>query len=80
MSLSMDENKFREIIRDEMLIDKAVLSMSECCRFTSLSESSIKKHIKHNGFPYKKIGKRIFFERKKVEDWMLNYNESDQHE
>lgn len=62
-----------EVTMQSNLNNKAVLNVAECSAFTGLSVSYIYK-LTHTGkIPHSKPnGKLVFFDRKKVEEWLLS--------
>jgi excisionase family DNA binding protein len=56
-----------------LLHQKTVLSITEAADFTGLSVSYLYKLIHFNKISYSKPnGKRVYFERRKLEEWMAN--------
>lgn len=66
-------NAAAEVMMYGNLNNKAVLNVAECSAFTGLSVSYIYK-LTHTGkIPHSKPnGKLVFFDRKKVEEWLLS--------
>ncbi|MEN3159501.1 helix-turn-helix domain-containing protein [Alkalimonas sp. NCh-2] len=62
-----------EVMMQSNLNNKAVLNVAECSAFTGLSVSYIYK-LTHTGkIPHSKPnGKLVFFDPKKVEEWLLS--------
>ena len=62
-----------EVMMYGNLSNKAVLNVAECSAFTGLSVSYIYK-LTHTGkIPHSKPnGKLVFFDRKKIEEWLLS--------
>lgn len=62
-----------EVMMYGNLNNKAVLNVAECSAFTGLSVSYIYK-LTHTGkIPHSKPnGKLVFFDRKKIEEWLLS--------
>jgi excisionase family DNA binding protein len=51
---------------------KRVLTFKEACEFTALSESHMRKLCHWKQIPFSKPhGKLIYFEREKLEQWLL---------
>lgn len=61
---------------EQLLIDnKRVLNFDEACDFMGVSRSFMYKLTASKKIPHcKPNGKLIFFEKKKLEDWLLEYN------
>lgn len=54
------------------LSQKSVLTFEEACRFSGLSRSKLYKHTSANTVPFSKpFGKLVYFDRLKLEKWML---------
>ncbi|MEN3159510.1 helix-turn-helix domain-containing protein [Alkalimonas sp. NCh-2] len=68
-----NSNTAVEVMMHGNLNNKAVLNVAECSAFTGLSVSYIYK-LTHTGkIPHSKPnGKLVFFDRKKVEEWLLS--------
>ena len=55
-----------------LMANKEVLTFEETCDYTGISRSYLYKLTAAGTVPHSKPnGKLIFFERKKVEDWLL---------
>lgn len=69
-----------QLDRIEQLIiaDKRVLNFDEACNFTGISRSFMYKLTSSRQIPHcKPNGKLIYFEREKLEKWLLqNYKQS----
>jgi len=62
-----------EVMMYGNLNNKAVLNVAECSAFTGLSVSYIYKLTHTAKIPHSKPnGKLVFFDRKKVEEWLLS--------
>lgn len=68
-----NSNSAAEVMMYGNLNNKAVLNVAECSAFTGLSVSYIYK-LTHTGkIPHSKPnGKLVFFDRKKIEEWLLS--------
>lgn len=52
---------------------KPILSFKEGCRYCSLSESRMYAHTSKRNVPhYKPEGKRIYFKREELDEWLLS--------
>ena len=62
--------------------NKRVLSLEEGCQYLGYKKSYVYKLISAGKIPYSKPnGKKIYFDRGKLEDWMLsNAHEADNQE
>ena len=55
------------------LSQKRVLSLEEGCQYLGYKKSYLYKLLCSNRIPYSKPnGKKIFFDREKLEEWMLS--------
>ncbi|MFN3802961.1 helix-turn-helix transcriptional regulator [Belliella pelovolcani] len=51
---------------------KEILNMRELAKYTGYSESTLYKKVHYNKIPFSKPhGKMLFFERKKIDKWLL---------
>lgn len=68
-----------EHVLDRNIIVKNVLTLNEACRFLELSPSHLYKLTSTGAIPhYKPNGKKIYFNRLELEQWLLsNKVESD---
>jgi excisionase family DNA binding protein len=65
----------RQLERIETLssLQKSVLTFDDACMYTGMSKSSLYKLTSAGKIPHSKpTGKLIFFDRKELEDWLLN--------
>ena len=61
-----------ELLRRSSLNTKNVLTVEEAVEYTGLTKSSLYKLTAKRSIPhYKPIGKRIYFRRTELEEWML---------
>ncbi|RXG14294.1 excisionase family DNA binding protein [Leeuwenhoekiella aestuarii] len=65
-------------IEQLLIADKRVLNFDEACDFTGISKSFMYKLTSSRQIPHcKPNGKLIYFEREKLEKWLLqNYKQS----
>jgi excisionase family DNA binding protein len=55
-----------------LIADKEVLTFEETCEYTGISRSYLYKLTSSGNIPHSKPnGKMIFFEKKKINDWLL---------
>jgi excisionase family DNA binding protein len=60
-------------VLDRNIIVKNVLSFKEACKFLELSQSHLYKLTSTGAIPhYKPNGKKIYFNRVELEDWLLS--------
>ena len=69
-SLSKDElqNIITTAVKQALEIkkEKDLLSFREACEFLGCSSSSLNKWKSENRIPYKRLGKRVFFNRQEI--------------
>lgn len=54
-------------------MEKRILTLKEVCELTGLSESYIYKLTHQRIIPFSKpMGKKLFFDREKIEAWMMS--------
>ena len=64
-----------------LIANKEVLTFDEASEYTGISRSYLYKLTAGNKIPYSKPnGKMIFFERKKINDWLLQNSRKSAHE
>jgi predicted DNA-binding transcriptional regulator AlpA len=80
ISIPQDKLKdlIREAIREELSYkkDKELLNFKETCEFLGISPSALNKWKSENRIPYKKLGKRVFFNRQELLESLKNSNYS----
>lgn len=57
-----------------LLSAKNVLTIDEVALLTDLSVSCLYKKTCSRQIPFYRSGKRIYFNRKEIEDWMMKYH------
>jgi len=76
---SLSEEQLRTIIKDAIheelsqKKEKELLNFKEACEFLGISPSALNKWKSENKIPFKRLGKRIFFNR---QDIMISLEES----
>lgn len=64
-----------------MIANKEVLTFEETCEYTGISRSYLYKLTSSGNIPHSKPnGKMIFFERKKLNEWLLQNSRLSQEE
>ncbi|PWJ42234.1 AlpA family transcriptional regulator [Sediminitomix flava] len=59
-------------IHESLLFQKRAFNISECSKYTGISESYLYKLTSQNKIPYSKPnGKMIFFDRDLIDEWLL---------
>ena len=75
----LDERLSR--IEDLLLSQKTVLSLEEASVYTGLSKSHIYKLTSTGGIPcYKPTGKKLYFDKSELDEWMLRGKKLSQDE
>jgi excisionase family DNA binding protein len=75
----LDERLSR--IEDLLLSQKTVLTFDEASVYTGLSKSHLYKLTSTGGIPcYKPTGKKLYFEKEELDDWMLRNKKLSQQE
>jgi excisionase family DNA binding protein len=75
----LDERLTR--IEDLLLSQKTVLSLEEASVYTGLSKSHIYKLTSTGGIPcYKPTGKKLYFDKEELDEWMLRGKKLSQDE
>lgn len=63
------------------LNNKKVLSFEEGCNYCNLSSSKMYKHTSNNNIPYyKPEGKKIYFKKEELDNWLLRNRQSTNEE
>lgn len=71
----MSKEKLLPLTRMEkvtLVIGKTILTMDEAILFLGLSKSAIYKKTSSNNLPHYKQGKKLYFKKSELEDWMLS--------
>jgi prophage regulatory protein len=72
--------RFELALNKNNLAWKTVFNMNEACEYTGFSKSTMYKLVANEVIPFSKPnGKMIFFDRQKLDDWLLSngsYSES----
>ena len=78
LSLTLEElkNIIRKAVREELKLkeQKQLLNFREVCELLGCSSSALNKQKSDNRILYKKMGKRIFFDRKETLDALKDSN------
>jgi len=78
-TIELDERLSR--IEDLLLSQKTVLSLEEASVYTGLSKSHIYKLTSTGGIPcYKPTGKKLYFDKSELDEWMLRGKKLSQDE
>lgn len=70
----MSEQIIKKLERIESLLsfNKQVLSFSDMLAFTGMSESRLYKLTSSRKIPFSKVGRSLYFDRLKIEEWLLS--------
>lgn len=64
--------ELKKLIQEQGLLKKEVLNFNEAAQYLELSQSHLYKQTSSGEIPfYKPNGKKIYFKRTELEDWML---------
>lgn len=64
--------KITKLLEAQNLVRKEVLNFSEACDYLELSQSHLYKLTSTGSVPhYKPNGKKIYFKRSELDDWLL---------
>ena len=78
-SIKLDERLSR--IEDLLLSQKTVLNFDEVAVYTGLSKSHLYKLTSTGGIPcYKPTGKKIYFDKDEIDEWLLRGKKLSQDE
>ena len=78
-SIQLDERLSR--IENMLLSQKKVLSFDEASVYTGLSKSHLYKLTSTGGIPcYKPTGKKLYFEKNELDEWLLRNKKLSQDE
>jgi len=79
----METKIFQELeeIKNNLFLQKKVLSFDEACKYCCISKSKMYKHTSSNNIPYYKPGgKLIFFKKEELDTWLLRNRQSSMDE
>jgi excisionase family DNA binding protein len=78
-SIQLDERLSR--IENLLLSQKTVLNFDEAAVYTGLSKSHLYKLTSTGGIPcYKPTGKKLYFDKEELDEWMLRNKKLSQDE
>lgn len=64
--------ELKKLIQEQSLLKKDVLNFNEAAQYLELSHSHLYKQTSAGEIPfYKPNGKKLYFKRSELEDWML---------
>jgi excisionase family DNA binding protein len=71
----------KRLIKLQTSINKNVLTIEEASLLTGLKISTLYKYVSENQIPsYKPQGKRLFFKRTELENWLLRNKQKSNYE
>lgn len=80
--ISIPQDKLKDLIKEALHEElnlkkqKELLSFREAYEFLGISSSCLSKWKSENRIPYKKLGKRVFFNRQEILESLKNSNYS----
>jgi len=85
MNTEMDILNLLHVIRKElaelMILKKDVLNLDEACEYLSVSASHLYKLTSTHQIPcYQPNGKRLYFKRNELQEWLLRNRKCTSHE
>lgn len=64
-------------VSDQLYFLKPILTFEEACKYAGLSKSYMYQHTSAGNIPfYKPEGRKIYFKRIELEEWMLRNRQS----
>lgn len=67
--------KLKDLTREDkvlLILGKDVLTIDEASIFLGISKSTLWKYTSQNKIPHYKSGKRLYFKKSELEEWMLS--------
>ena len=65
-------DSLEKLIKEQTIQQKEVLNFNEACQYLELSQSHLYKLTSAGNIPfYKPNGKKIYFKREELENWLL---------
>ncbi|MBR9831353.1 helix-turn-helix domain-containing protein [bacterium] len=65
-------DSLEKLIKEQAIQQKEVLNFNEACQYLELSQSHLYKLTSAGNIPfYKPNGKKIYFKREELENWLL---------
>ncbi|RFN60384.1 helix-turn-helix domain-containing protein [Marixanthomonas ophiurae] len=65
-------NRIEKLLTEQQTMQKTVLNFNEACAYLELSQSHLYKLTSTNAVPhYKPNGKKIYFQREELDQWLL---------
>lgn len=74
-------NRIEKLLKEQQTMQKTVLNFNEACDYVELSNSHMYKLTSTGSIPhYKPNGKKIYFDREELDNWLLRNRNSSQDE
>lgn len=74
-------DKIERLLESQNLVRKSILNFSETCQYLELSQSHLYKLTSTGAVPhYKPNGKKIYFKREELDEWLLRNRSLTQEE
>ena len=58
-------------INENLLTQKSILDIDELARYTNISKQTLYKFTANHSVPHSKVGKKLFFDKKAIDAWIL---------
>lgn len=58
-------------IHESLLNQKSILDIGELARYTNISKQTLYKLTANHEIPHSKVGKKLFFDKKAIDAWVL---------
>lgn len=58
-------------INESLLTQKSILDIDDLARYTNISKQTLYKYTANYSIPHSKLGKKLFFEKKAIDAWIL---------
>ncbi|NGX84709.1 helix-turn-helix domain-containing protein [Aequorivita sp. KMM 9714] len=73
--------RIEKLLQEQQTLQKQVLNFNETCRYLELSQSHLYKLTSTSAIPhYKPNGKKIYFHRQELDQWLLRNRMDSQFE
>lgn len=58
-------------INESLLTQKSILDIDDLARYTNISKQTLYKYTANHSIPHSKLGKKLFFDKKAIDAWIL---------
>jgi excisionase family DNA binding protein len=58
-------------INESLQSQKSILDIDELARYTNISKQTLYKFTASHSIPHSKVGKKLFFDKKAIDAWIL---------